>query len=113
MGNDHALEIVGIGFIKVKMNDDVSHIILEIWHVKGLKKNLLSMRQLDDIGYEFHAKKEIIKVIRCALVVMKAEKIIANLYMLHERTYQQVETSVANFGEELTMRWWHHKLGHM
>ena len=113
MGNDHALEIVGMGFIKVKMNDGVSHIILEIWHVKGLKKNLLSIRQLDDIGYEFHAKKEIIKVIRCALVVMKAENITANLYMLHERTYQQVETFVANFGEELTMRWWHHKLGHM
>ena len=30
MGNDHALEIVGMGFIKVKMNDGVSHIILEI-----------------------------------------------------------------------------------
>ena len=34
MGNDHALEIVGVGFIKVKMNDGVSHIILEIQHVK-------------------------------------------------------------------------------
>ena len=113
MGNDHALEIVGVGFIKVKMNDGVSCIILEIRHVKGLKKNLLSMRQLDDLGYEFHAKRGIIKVIRGALVMMKAEKITTNLYMLHGRTFQQVETSIANSGAELTMRRWHCKLGHM
>ena len=104
MGNDHALEIVGVGFIKVKMNDGVSHIILEIRHVKGLKENMLSIGQLDDLGYEFHAKKGIINVIRGVIVVMKAKKITTNLYMLHGRTYQQVEASVANSGEELTMR---------
>ena len=30
MGNDHALEIFGIGSIKVKMDDDVIHTILEV-----------------------------------------------------------------------------------
>ena len=30
MGNDHALEIFGIGSIKVKMHDDVIHTILEV-----------------------------------------------------------------------------------
>ena len=30
MGNDHALEIVGVGCIKVKMDDGVVHIILEV-----------------------------------------------------------------------------------
>ena len=35
MGNDHALEIVGITFTKVKMDDGVIRIIPKIRHVKG------------------------------------------------------------------------------
>ena len=45
-------------------------------------------------------------------MVMKVEKIAINLYMMHGRTYQEVETSVVNSREELTMMW-HYKLGHM
>ena len=48
MGNDHALEIVGIGTIKLKMYDDIIHTIQKVRHMKGLKKNLLSLGQLDD-----------------------------------------------------------------
>ena len=44
------------------------------------------------------------KVIKGALVVMKTKKIIANLYTLHRRTYKEMETSVTNSIEELTMR---------
>ena len=87
MGNDHALEIFGIGSIKIKMDDDVIHTILEVWHVRGLKNNLLSMGKLDDIIYEFHDKRGIMKLIIGALVVMKVENIVAKLYMLHGRTY--------------------------
>ena len=102
MGNDCALEIIGIDFIKVKMDDDVICIISEVQHVKGLKKNLLG--QLDDLGYEFLVKSGIMKVIKGVLVVIKVEKIVANLYMLHEKTYQEVRTFVGNFGEEFPLR---------
>ena len=105
MGNDHALEIVGIGSIKAKMDDGVIRTIPKVRHVKGLKKNMLSMGQLDDLRYEFHVKRGIMKVIRGTFVVMKVEKIAANLYMLHRKTYQDAETFVANSGEKLTMRW--------
>ena len=43
MVNDHAWEIVDVGSIKVQMNDGVIRVILDIQHVKGLKKNMLSM----------------------------------------------------------------------
>ena len=43
-GNDHALEMVDIGSIKVKIDDGMIHTILEVQHMKGLKNNLLSMR---------------------------------------------------------------------
>ena len=52
------------------------------------------------------------KVVKGMLMVMKVEKIVENLYMLHGRTYQEVETFATNFIEELIIRW-HHKLGHM
>lgn len=42
MGDDRALEIVGIRTIKLKLFDGTIHTITEI-HVKGLKKNLLSL----------------------------------------------------------------------
>ena len=94
MGNNYALEIVDINSTKVKMDDDMIHIILEVWHVKGLKKNLPSMGQLDDLGYEFHAKRGIMKVIKGALVMMKVDKIAANLYML--QTWSLVRKRIAN-----------------
>ena len=94
MGNNHALEIVDINSTKVKMDDDMIHIILEVWHMKGLKKNLPSMGQLDDLGYEFHAKRGIMKVIKGALVMMKVDKIAANLYML--QTWSLVRKRIAN-----------------
>lgn len=96
------MEIVGIGSIKVKIDDGMIHAILDIQHVKGLKKNFLG--QLDDLGYEFLVKRGIMKVIKGVLVVIKVEKIVANLYMLHEKTYQEVRTFVGNFGEEFPLR---------
>ena len=64
------------------------------------------------LGHEFHAKKGIMKIIKGPLVVMKVDKTIATLYMLHRKTYQETEIYVANSREKLTMRW-HHKLSHM
>ena len=112
MGNDHALEIASIDSIKVNMGDDVVHTILEVQHVKGLKKNLLLMGQLDDLGSEFHTKNGLVKIVKGMLVVMKVEKIVPNLCMLHGMTNQETKMFVANFKEELIMIW-HRKLGHM
>ena len=43
MGDDHALEIAGIGTIKIKTFDGTIRTIGEVRHVNGLKKNLLSL----------------------------------------------------------------------
>ena len=50
MGDDHALEIAGIGTIKIKMFDGTIRIIEEVRHVKSLKKNLLSLGQYIVMG---------------------------------------------------------------
>ncbi|KAG6418890.1 hypothetical protein SASPL_121096 [Salvia splendens] len=79
MGNDQALEIAGVGTIKIKMFDGTVRTIQDVRHVRGLKKNLLSLGQLDDLGCKSRIENGILKVIKGVLVVMKAEKVGSNL----------------------------------
>lgn len=49
-----------------------------------LKKNLLSIRGLDNFGCKIHTKGEILKVMRGNMVVMKIKKVMTNLNMCFE-----------------------------
>ncbi|GJZ35217.1 gag-pol polyprotein [Tanacetum coccineum] len=57
--NDHELKIIGIGSIMVKMHDGTVHTIQDVRHVEGLKKNLLSLGQLDDLGCKIMEEAEV------------------------------------------------------
>ena len=89
MGGDHALEIVGIGTIKINMYDDTFCTIKKVHHVIGLKKKLLSLGQLDDLRCKTHIENGNMKIVKGALVVMKVEKIATNLYMLKGETLEE------------------------
>ncbi|RDX76653.1 hypothetical protein CR513_43330, partial [Mucuna pruriens] len=54
MGNDHALDFSRVGTVKLKIYNDTVHTIQRVRHVKGLKKNLLSNVQLDDLECKIH-----------------------------------------------------------
>ncbi|GJZ60287.1 gag-pol polyprotein [Tanacetum coccineum] len=47
---------------------------LDVRHVEGLKKNLLSLGQLDDLGCKVEIQYKIMKIIKGTLVLMKGEK---------------------------------------
>ncbi|KAH9671138.1 hypothetical protein KPL70_017236 [Citrus sinensis] len=112
MGNDHALEIAGIGTIKIKMFDGIIRKIGEVRHANGLKKNLLSLGQIDSHGCKTRVENGIMKIVKGVLVLIKVEKISANIFMLKAKTLQEADACVASNGEESTMMW-HLKLGHM
>ncbi|KAH9681068.1 hypothetical protein KPL71_026802 [Citrus sinensis] len=112
MGDDHALEITGIGTIKMKMFNGTIRTIGEVRHVNSLKKNLLSLGQIDNHECKTHVENGIMKIVKGALVLMKAEKIGANLFMLKGETLQEADACVASNEEEATIMW-HLKLGHM
>ena len=112
MGNNHALKIVGIGTIKIKKFDGTIDTIGEVRCVNGLKKNLLSLGQMDNHGYKTHVENEIMKIVKGALILMKAEKIGVNLFMLKGETLYEVDTCVISNKKESTMMW-HLKLGHI
>jgi hypothetical protein len=82
--------------------------------VKDLKKNLLSIGQFDSLGCKIQTDNGIMKIIKGALVVLKARKTVANMFVLMRETHHGAEASIAsaNPAEEKTMMW-HKKLGHM
>ena len=112
MGNDYALEITDIGTIKIKMFNGTIRTIGEVRHVNDLKKNILSLGQMDSHGYKIHVENGIMKIVKGELVLMKEEKIVANLFILKEETLQEADTCVASNREKSTMMW-HLKLSHM
>jgi len=64
MGIDHALEIANIDIIKLKMYDDSIRTISGVRHVKGLKKNLLSVGQFDSLGCKIRTDNGIMKIFK-------------------------------------------------
>ena len=55
------LEIFGISVVKRKMFDGTVRTIKEIRHVKGMKKNLLSLGRIEFLGRKAHIKNGMLK----------------------------------------------------
>ncbi|GJT02051.1 gag-pol polyprotein [Tanacetum coccineum] len=91
--NDHELKIIEIGIIIVKMHDGT---IRDVRHVEGLKTNLLSLEQLDDLGCKVEIQNKIMKIIKGTLVLMRREKVAANLYQLKGEIMKEAKASVAS-----------------
>lgn len=94
MRNDHALEINGIGFIRLRIFDGTIYIVQGLRYLKGLKKNILFLGQLGDLGYKTYIKEEILKIIKGMLIVMKIEKLVPDLYLVLWETLQEVYTFI-------------------
>ncbi|KAI9106336.1 hypothetical protein K1719_021864 [Acacia pycnantha] len=77
------------------MHDEVICTILNVRHVKWLKKNLLSLRQFDDNDCKERTEKRVMRLVKVALVVIKAKKNDVNLYILVGEMYMEIEASIA------------------
>ena len=71
MGNDATCSIIGIGTMKIKIFDGVVRVLSNVRHVPDLRKNLISLGVLDDLGYSYSSKGGIMKITKGALMVMK------------------------------------------
>ncbi|GJV27760.1 gag-pol polyprotein [Tanacetum coccineum] len=112
--NDHELKIIGIGSIMVKMHDGTVCTVRDVRHVEGLKKNIVSLGQLDDLGCKVEIQNKIMKNIKGAFVLMRGENVAANLYQLKGEIIEEAEASVASHSPSHRVAvTWHQKLGHM
>ncbi|GJV90693.1 retrovirus-related pol polyprotein from transposon TNT 1-94 [Tanacetum coccineum] len=112
--NDHEIKIIGIRSIMVKKHDGMVHTIQDVRHEEGLKKNLLSLAQLDDLSCKVEIQNKIMKIIKGALVLMRGEKVAPNLYQLKGEIMEEAEALVALLSpSHRVVVTWHQKLGHM
>ena len=71
MGNDATCLVIGIGTVKIIMFDGVVRILSNVRYVPDLRKNLISLEVLDDLGYLYSSNGGIMKITKDALMVMK------------------------------------------
>ena len=71
MGNNEAYKVMGIGSAKIKMFDGVVKELHQVRYVPDLKRNLISLGMLDQLGCVFKAENETLKVINHSMVVIK------------------------------------------
>jgi len=81
MENGVTWKIVGIGEVKIRMHDGILRTLKNVWHVPDLKKNLISLRILDSLEYEYSGGGGVIWVKKGSLVVMEGNKV-DDLYIL-------------------------------
>ena len=62
MDNDSSSKIIGIDTIKVRIFDGVVRTLSNVKYVPKLRKSLISLRALDNLGYVFSIKNGIMKI---------------------------------------------------
>ena len=113
MGNDATCPVIGIVTVKIKMFDGVVRVLSNVRHVPDLRKNLISLGVLDDLGYSYSSKDGIMKITKGSLIVMKGKKV-SMLYILIGNTVMGkvvVTTTVESSTDDAKL--WHIRLGHI
>ena len=113
MGNDATCPVIEIGTVKIKMFDVVVRVLSNVKHVPNLRKNLISLGVLNDLGYSYSSKGGIMKITKGALMVMKGQKV-RTLYKLIGNTVVRrvaITTLVESNTDDTKL--WHMRLGHI
>ena len=86
----------------------------DVRHVTDLNRILISLSTLDAKGYKYTGEGGVVKVSKCALVMMKRQKRSANLYVLQGSTVtgDATVTTPSLSDDDVTILW-HMCLGHM
>jgi len=111
LGNNQECKIMGIGDIKIKIHDGTTRTLSTIRYVLGLKRNLISLGELDKNGYSYRGVGGVLKVIRGSLICMKV--ILQNgIYLLQASTLCG-EAAVGENKSYEHARLWHYRMAHI
>lgn len=81
MANDSACNIVGSGTVKYRLSNGKRVNLLDVQHVPGLRKNLISLGKIDARGCKFSAEGGVLKVLKEDREVLQARRV-GDLYKL-------------------------------
>jgi hypothetical protein len=74
LASDKPLEIKGKGDVHIKSSDGYRWILFDVRYILGLKKNLISMGQLDSEGYRIIFEEDSLMILKGAMVITRGTK---------------------------------------
>ena len=107
MANGSALDVVGMGNVRMLLPNGSVWLLEKVRHIPELRRNLISIGQLDDEGHAILFVGDTWKVTKGARVLARGKKT-GTLYM----TSSSRDTiTVADASTDTSL--WHRRLGHM
>lgn len=110
MSNNSICKVIGFKKVGLKMYDGMVRELTQVRHVLELKRNLISISILDQMGYTIKAEKRVLRVIKDLMEIMKGIKL-NDLYMLSEQIAVG-EASVTEYNKD-RLKLWNLRLKHM
>uniref|UniRef100_A0A2N9GIS0 Retrovirus-related Pol polyprotein from transposon TNT 1-94 n=1 Tax=Fagus sylvatica TaxID=28930 RepID=A0A2N9GIS0_FAGSY len=107
LADDKALDVVGMGDVRITLPNGSVWLLQKVRHVPELKRNLISVGQLDTEGHAILFVGGTWKITKGAMVVARGKKT-GTLYMT---TSPRDTIAVAEAGADTNL--WHRRLGHM
>ena len=103
--------IKGIGDIKLRMHDGLEKILKSVRYVPDLKRNLISLGELDKSGHSYKGHGGVLRVLKRSLICMKTA-FHNGIYVLEATTL----SGEAAIGENKTYdqtKLWHYRMAHI
>ena len=111
LGNNKCCEIKGVGTVRIKFHDGIERVLSQVRYIPSLRRNLISLGTLDEIGYSYKATGGVLTVSRGCLVIMKGLKE-NGLYILQGSTVIGTATVVQEKPDLNSLKW-HRRLAHV
>ena len=83
--NNKGCKVIGTSTVRIRMFDSMERILEKVRYIPDLKRNLISLGMLDQIGCSFKAENGCLKVVKGSMVIIKGVKM-NELYILDGRT---------------------------
>ena len=108
LGDSHQCDVIGIGDVMVQFSDGSQFTIQNVRHVLELTRSLMSVGQLDNIGFKVIFASQSFRITKGNMVIAKGNKV-GSLYPLvvHQKEHLLTVTK-----QPMTCIW-HGRLGHM
>jgi hypothetical protein len=71
LADGSTLSVVGVSAVRFQMWDDMIHTVTDVWYVPGVRRNLVSLSELDSCGYELRIRGGSMEVLRGDLIVIR------------------------------------------
>ncbi|KAH9650266.1 hypothetical protein KPL70_026310 [Citrus sinensis] len=111
MGNNAVCKIMGIGNVNLKLHDGTIRELKQVRYVPELKRNLISLGMLDQIGCRVRIESGELMIVKDSQVIMKGSRKNGVFILDGDVVSGEVRMSVADTTDKIKI--WHLRLGHI